>query len=181
MPETIPVKESILPMVAELEVHVPPLVPQVIVSDVPTHIEDSPAIEAGDGLTVTILIEKHPVAVAVYVTVVVPDEIPVTVPLDTWTLAIVVSAELHMPDPPTTEVSTVMAPVHTVAVPVIAGGTLNTAIALTAIQVVPIAYVMLTEPTDTPVTIPLAGSTLAFVTSLLLQLPPEIALERLIV
>jgi hypothetical protein len=110
----------------------------------------------------------------------VPEEIPVTVPLDTWILAIVVSAELHTPEPPTTEVSTVMDPAHTVAVPVIGGGTLKTAIDLTAIQVVPIAYVMLTEPTDNPVTIPLAGSTLAFVTSLLLQLPPEIELERLI-
>jgi hypothetical protein len=145
------------------------------------HKDDSPVIGPGDGFTVTALVVKQPVAAAVYVTTVVPEEIPVTVPLDTCTLAIVVSAELHTPDPPTTEVSTVIDPAHTVAVPVIAGGTLKTAIVRTAIQVVPIAYVMLTEPTDKPVTIPLAGSTLAFVTSLLLQLPPELGLERLIV
>jgi hypothetical protein len=61
----MPLAESMLAILVAPELQTPLPVPQVNVSMIPTQSVDGPAIEPGDGFTVTTLVEKHPVAAAV--------------------------------------------------------------------------------------------------------------------
>jgi hypothetical protein len=85
------------------------------------HIGALPVIAAGCGFTVTIFVDAQlPI---VYDIVAVPVPAPVTIP--PTTVATVVIVLLHVP-PPVASVSAVVAPWHTVAVPVIVAGSAPT-------------------------------------------------------
>ena len=105
--------------------HVPPGVALLSVVDVNTHIALDPVIGAGSGFTVTVRVEKHPVPMA-YDIVAVPLSTPVTMPL-AETIATAVLLLVHVP-PEGVHESVVLAPTHTVAIPVIAEGLGNTVI-----------------------------------------------------
>ncbi len=61
-----------------------------------THAVDVPVIDAGTGLTVTIIVRRQPVAAMRYVTVATPAETPVTMPLVEPTVTADVEAD-HKP------------------------------------------------------------------------------------
>lgn len=118
-PDTIP---ELLPTVATevlLLVHVPPdILPDKVVV-VPEQSTDVPLMVA-EGCTVTTVVAKQPVPNIVYVIVAVPDDTPVTVPLE-LTVAIVVLLLLQVP-PNVVLVSEVVPPVHKLVVPLMADG-----------------------------------------------------------
>src|SRR5579859_7846419 len=99
VPNDIPVTVPLVPTVATdalLLLHTPPTSvpgPRVVVC--PTQIPDVPVNAGGIGLTVTIIVAKHPVE-SVYVIVAVPPDIPVTNP-EGLTVAILVALLLHEP------------------------------------------------------------------------------------
>ncbi len=108
------------PIVATAEllvVHVPPPVPLSVV-DANTHNEYGPVIADGSGLTVTTIVEAQPVPRA-YVITEVPEVTPITTPVDDETVATDVLPLVHVPPPEL--LSVVVAPVQTLAVPVMAG------------------------------------------------------------
>lgn len=114
-----------------LLIQLPATVASVSVAHDPAHTLIVPPIVAGLGITVTILVIKHPVALSVYVTVTVPATMPVTMPVDEPTEAEDGSLLLHEP-PGVASFKVVFNPIHTEAVPVIAPGngfTVNTAVA----------------------------------------------------
>jgi hypothetical protein len=101
--------------------HVPPLVPSVNAVVEPTHTFVTPAINAGNGLTVTCAEITQPLA-DVYVMFDVPVVRPVTVPLPAPIVATDVVALFHEP-PVSASVSPVVPPpAQTVSVPPIGEG-----------------------------------------------------------
>ena len=86
----------------------------------------------------------------------VPATTPVTIPEPEPMVATVSVAELHTP-PGGVQLSVVVAPAHTTIVPVIgvvAGVTVTTLVAVTMLQAPTTVYVIVSNPGDTPVTIP---------------------------
>ena len=86
---------------------------------------------------------------------------------------------LHVP-PGVASVSKVEEPAHTVLLPLIAAGTVITVTTLVAEQL-PTLYVMVAVPGDTPNTMPAVGVTAATDGLLLLHVPPDTVLVRIIV
>lgn len=119
-PVTIPVPDTTvaIPVLLLLQLTPVEVVDNVIV--LPTHTSVGPVIEAGSGLTVTIVVEVQPVPIDVVI-VAVPADCPVTIPVNEPTVATVTSLLLQLP-PELVEVSVVVCPTHTVAVPVMAPG-----------------------------------------------------------
>ena len=60
-PDMMPVPVPILAIAVALLLQLPPVVPSVSVVVKPTHTALDPAMAAGNGLTVTVAVEKHPV------------------------------------------------------------------------------------------------------------------------
>jgi hypothetical protein len=105
------------------------------------------------------------------VIVAVPFVTPVTMPEPSVTVATDVLLLLHVP-PPVPSLSVVVAPAHTVVIPVIPTGGACTATATVARQPVGRVYVINTLPVDSPVTIPVEEPTIAISVLPLLQVPP---------
>lgn len=108
----------------------------------------------------------------------VPALIPVTSPVDEFTVAILVLAVLQVP-PVSASESSVVYPVHTVFIPVIAPGIGFTVTVLVAKQPLNNLYVIVLVPAVEPVTTP--PLTVAIVVLLLLQKPPEVASVSVVV
>lgn len=109
----------------------------------------------------------------------VPEEIPVTRPVDT-TVAMAVLPLLHVP-PVRVLVSVVVPPVASVAVPPMVGGLLLTVTTLVTRQPPAIVYDIVTTPPVIPVTIPVVLPTVPTVRPLLLQVPPVVVLLSVVV
>jgi hypothetical protein len=92
-----------------------------------------PVTVPGAGLTVTVVTAIHPVENILYVIVAVPVDTPLTIPVVSPTVAIAVLPLLQVP-PPVPSASVVVAPVHTVVMPVIPAGDGYTVIAIAIVQ-----------------------------------------------
>ena len=108
-----------------------------------------------------------------------PGVTPVTVPLMEPTVATDVLALLHVP-PVETSLSVILEPAATVKIPESGAGvglTVNTIVAL----LVPSEYEIIQVPAVTPVTTPVEEPTVAIPVLLLLQLPPEVVSDKVLV
>lgn len=101
----------------------------------------------------------------------VPDNTPVTMPVDEPTVASAGLLLLHVP-PLVKSLNGVVAPTQTTLAPPIAAGVWLTVNGVVAVQPVPIVYVIVSVPADTPDTTPELGPIVAMVISLLVQEPP---------
>jgi hypothetical protein len=119
LPVTIPPASIVAVFVFPL-LHVPPDVASLNVTDDPAHTVPMPAIEAGNGLTVTtvVAIQFKPV---VYVMFAVPAPAPVMLLVPGATVATERLSLDHTP-PATVLLNTVVNPLHTVVTPDIADG-----------------------------------------------------------
>lgn len=117
-PVTMPVPEPTVATPVLALLHPPPVVASLNVVVCPAHTLSVPVIVAGRGLTVTVTKALQPDA-AVQVMVAVPADTPVTMPLDEPMIAMVVAPLLHVPDG--VDVSVVVPPAQTVALPEMAG------------------------------------------------------------
>ena len=120
IPVIIPVALPAVAINGLLLLHIPPVVTSLSVVVAPTHIVVVPVIAAGSAYTVSVLVVLHP-APGEKVIVVIPAATPVTTPVPEPTVAIPGDPELHVP-PPEGSLKAVVAPVHTVATPVIGAG-----------------------------------------------------------
>jgi hypothetical protein len=119
IPDIIPVADP-TEMIAELElVQAPPTVASLNVAVVLRYRPVDPDIGAGDELTVTVVVAEQPV-VSVYVMLVVPAAMLVTMPVLTPIVATPTDDDDH--EPPPASVSVVLCPVHIVVIPEIAAG-----------------------------------------------------------
>ena len=104
------------------ELQTPPPVASVRFVVAPTHSVGVPltvpAMANGLTVTTTLVLKVPQMLVTIYDMITVPDETPVTIPVDEPTVAIPVAPELHTP-PLVASVSALVAPTQTVAVPVI--------------------------------------------------------------
>jgi len=144
------------------ELHVPPPVASLRMSDEPVHTTNVPValvIAEGAGLTVIGVVMLQPVASDVKVMVAVPTALPVTVPPASIE-AVAEGALAHVPGALASE-STVVPKRHTPELPLIGEGNRLTVIEVEVEQ--PPGTVTLTVPeppgVDPPVTIPVEGST----------------------
>lgn len=134
-PVIAPVADPIVATEVVALAHVPPVVASVSVMLAPTHKADGPLIAAGNGFTVTVVFLKHPPG-AVYVTIAVPAETPVTTPVDVPTVT-VEAAVLHDPPAVTSASVIVLPPAHTLTGPVMTSGKALTVTVAIAIQPAP--------------------------------------------
>ena len=111
--------------------------------------------------------------------VAVPADTPVTIPELMPIVAIVVAVLVQVP-PPTASVSGVVAPIHTVIIPVMAAGTGLTVTVSTAAQPDGNAEEMMAAPALLPMTTP-EELTVATTVLLLLHTPPVVASLKLVV
>jgi hypothetical protein len=164
---------------ALLALHVPPLVELVSVLVDPTHTFGVPAIAAGVGLTVNGVVTKQPVG-KVNVMFNVPAATPVTIPVPEPTVANEALLLLHvlLPEP---FVKVVVNPTHTFGVPLLAEGVGFTVDETVLMHPVAMVYVQTHTPFDTPVAIPVVAPIVAIPVLLLLQVPPPVALAKVVV
>lgn len=97
-PVTVPVDPPIVATVDGVIVHIPP--PPVVSDNVvvaPTHTVPLPAIMPGRGFTLTSFVLKQPVALILYVIVVVPADTPITTPVVLPTVPTAVVLLSHVP------------------------------------------------------------------------------------
>jgi hypothetical protein len=107
-------------MMAEPELHDPPVVAHDIDADKPWQIAGGPVTGNGNGFTVIILVTKQPVG-NIYEMVTVPVETLVTIPEEEPTVATEVLLLLHVP-PLYVSPSVMAYPRHTEEAPVMAAG-----------------------------------------------------------
>jgi len=127
-----------------------------------------PVIADGKGLTTKEVDMIQPVG-SVYVIFAVPFKLPITTPVELFTVATAVLSLLHVPDPPS--VSPVVNPAHTFVAPPIGSGNGLTVKGVVRLQPVGNVYVIVGDPAATPPTLPVLTSTVAVSGSLLLQVP----------
>jgi hypothetical protein len=120
MPVTIPDEAPTVVIVKLLLLQLPPVVASFKVIVEPWQKAMLPVIAAGKGLTVMVRVIMQPVG-AVYVMFVVPAATPLTIPLETPTVAAAVLLLPQVP-PAMVLVSVEVAPIHTEAGPPIVGG-----------------------------------------------------------
>jgi len=113
-------------------VQIPPDGELVRVVDAPTQTLPEPEMAAGSGLTLTVLVTKHPLPRS-YVMVTVPNETPPTTPVDALTEPTAGLLLLHVPPAGVVE-SVVVAPRHAMFTPVIAAGVGVTVTTATELQ-----------------------------------------------
>ena len=119
MPVTIPEPVPTVAIALLLLLHEPPGVISINVIVLPIHTLPGPVIGAGTVFTVTVAVLTHAAGV-VYVIVVLPGKMPVTIPEDEPTEATNGLLLLHMP-PVVESLSAVVAPGQTLSMPPIAG------------------------------------------------------------
>jgi hypothetical protein len=118
-PPTIPVDEPIVAIDVLPLIQVPPLVALLKAVVPPTQTVGVPVMDAGNGLTVTIVVTLQQADV-LYVMVVVPDATPYTIPVPDPTVATLALLLLQVP-PDVALLNVVVDPAQTFMVPVIAG------------------------------------------------------------
>jgi len=155
--------------------HVPPEVAFVTIAADPTHTFVAPPIAAGSAFTVTVAVERQPVALIVYDTSAKPELTPVTVPKP-LIVAIDGALLLHTP-PDVTFERFVVDPWHTTAEPDIAAGVGLTVWLRPTIQPDGSVYVIAVVPAVPPLTTP---NELIVATDVLVdvQVPPATAWVR---
>lgn len=129
IPVTTPVPDIVPTAGVEL-LHAPPDVALLRVVDCPVHTVNMPVIEEGAGFTVTITLLWQPVGVLL-ITVEVPKEIPVTIPVETPHVATDGLLLLQV-TPGVAELNVDVPPTQILSIPVIGAGsafTVTTAIA----------------------------------------------------
>jgi hypothetical protein len=117
--------------ILSLLVHIPPVVALDNVVVEPAHTLVTPVIGSGNGFTRKLVVALQPLANE-YVIVVVPAVTPVTIPVALPTDATAILADVH--DPPPELLRVALAPTHVIGKPLIAVGSVFTAIVLVAIQ-----------------------------------------------
>jgi hypothetical protein len=189
-PVTIPEAEPIVAVVTVLLAHVPPEVVSDKVVVVPAQITKVPNIGDGSGSIVTTVEVIQPVAVNVYIIVVVsavtpPTKVPAVIfPVVGFTLAVVGEMLLHVP-PPVASDKVVDAPEHSISEPVIAVGLGLTV--RTAVMIQPVlfnVYVIVAVPavnTVPAVTSPVNEPIVAMVVALMLHVPPPVGSLKCVV
>ena len=177
-PVTTPVEISIVAIPVLPLVHAPPPVASLKAVVKPAHTVLVPVMGDGNGLTVTTLVAIQPVA-RVYVIADVPEDNPVTTPVEKPIVAIPVLPLVQVPPPASLKV--VVNPAQTAAVPVIDAGNGLTVTTLAAIQPVARVYVITEVPDATPVTTPVEGLTVAIVEVLLVHVPLPVASLNVVV
>src|SRR3954469_18873776 len=110
--------------------------------------------------------------------VTVPDDTAVTTPVVASIVATVVLLLVQLP--PVTASLSVTEP-QTNAAPAIGPGSAFTVTSTLAMQPVLVVYLIVAIPGDTPLTVPLAISTVATETERLLHVPPVVALPSMVV
>ena len=158
---------------------VPPAVALLNVVVDPAQSVRVPVIAAGSGFTVTVAVTKQPVG-KVYEITEVPADTPVTTPVDELTVATAGVALLQVP-PAVALLNVVVDPAHSVRVPVIAAGRGLTVTVAVRKHPVGSVYDITEVPDDTPVTTPVAGSTVATAGVALLHVPPAVASPNVVV
>src|ERR1043165_9097518 len=133
-PVTSPEVDTTVAMPVEPEVHEPEGVASLRGVVDPEQTKVVPLMAAGAALTVTVLVALHPDE-DVYVTVARPDVTPATIP-EAEPMVTLLLAVLHVP-PGEASDNVVLAPVQTMAVPVITGGRAFTVIGKVTVQPVP--------------------------------------------
>ena len=191
-PVTTPVVASTVAAAVLLLLQLPPPVPLLVnVAVLPAHNADAPLTlpAAGNAFTVTVVdIDDCPQPepdVTIYVIVAEPAATPVTTPVDAFTVAADVLLLLQVPPLLPLLVKAVVEPTQTDGVPPIvpAFGSGLTVIGYEALlvpQLVVTVYIMDVDPPATPVTMPEA-STEAMLVLLLLHVPPELVLLKIMV
>jgi hypothetical protein len=178
-PVARPDELPIMPLVVLVLLHVPPVVVLVSVVFEPTHTEPAPEMATGNGLQVTVIVLKQPVP-SVYVMTPVPADTPVTTPVEA-------STETALPDvlydPPLVAEDTVMVdPTHTVGADADnAAGKGFTVTVVVRRQPVGRLYVTTEVPAIRPFTVPVAEPTVATAVLLLLQVPPGVTSDNVVV
>lgn len=167
----MPVVEPTVASEVLLLLHVPPTEVSAKVVVAPTQIAPAPTIAEGFGFTVTGIVTKHPVTGNVYEIDGIPDDMPVTIPVEP-TVASVGLLLLQVP-PVVVLPSEVTWPTQTLASPVIAAGIALTVIVVLTAQPVGKVYVNDTTPGATPVTSPELDPIVAIEVLLLVQIPPS--------
>lgn len=159
---------------------VPPSVGLVNAVVLPTHTVSRPSIGAGSALMVTLTVEK-PQALA-YVIKAVPPAIPVTSPPE---LTVATPALLLLHVPPLTALESIIdCPAQMGTAPVMASGAGFTVTFAVVMQPGIEVYVIVVVPSLTPVISPVPGPlvvAVAFAGLLLLQVPPKVVLESVVV
>ena len=130
IPVTVPVEEPIVATPVLELVHVPPPIAATRLVVLPIQMMLVPVIADGVAFTVTTAVFTQ--LPAVYDMVTVPAATPVTTPVDEPTVAKPVLLLLHVP-PVVAQASVVVAPSHTVSVPVIGNGFTLTFIVVVAL------------------------------------------------
>jgi hypothetical protein len=179
-PVTMPVEEPTVALAVLLLLHAPPAKVFVSVVVAPAHMVAVPLIDAGRAFTVTVTDSSSlpQLFVTVYIMSVMPASTAVTIPV-LLTVAVLLSSLFHVP-PLTELLKVVVAPSHTLALPVIKPAvgiavTVATLVAIAVPQLLVTAYDIVALPPESPVTFP-SSSTYAMVSSLLLHTPPVVAL-----
>lgn len=155
----------------------PGAVGQVAILVLPTHTPMLPSMAAGNGFTVTPATLKQPFFV--YVIMGVPGARPITTPV-ALTVPKVTLLLAHVP-PVVVLLSVVVAFWQTFNVPVIAAGNAITVTVLNTVHPEPRVYVILAVPATFPVTTPVEEFTLATVLLPLIQVPPLMPFESVVV
>jgi len=125
-PVTIPELEPTVASAVLLLVHVPPVVASLNVVVANGQRTIVPVIAAGSGLTVSVVVVKHPVGAVYVIITVVPPVTPVTIPDDEPTVALAVLLLVHVP-PAGVDVSVILAPGQAIDGPAIGvGGAFST-------------------------------------------------------
>jgi hypothetical protein len=106
---------------AGLILQVPPVEASVRVVHAPTHMLVVPPMAAGDGVTVTIVVDEQPPEPNEFVTVIVPDVTPPRIPVVGSIVPTAKLLLLHDP-PPDDDVNVIVCPTHTLDDPVIVPG-----------------------------------------------------------
>ena len=121
IPVTTPVEPTVATVVVPLVLHVPPDVASLNVIAEPAHTVPVPVvvIDAGNGLTVNIVVVEHPV-LNVYVISDVPGPAAVTTPVLLPIVATLVEPLVHVPPPVSDNVA--VNPTHACMVPLIGFG-----------------------------------------------------------
>jgi len=173
-PVTTPVAEPTTATAVFPLLHVPPPVVLFNVLAAPAHIVIVPVIADGGSATVITSVPWQ-LPPRLYVIEEVPAVIPITIPEERPTVATDVSLLAHVP-PLNVLLNVVVAPMHTEERPVTDGIAFIVCTRVVKQPVLDIAYVIVTVPPLTPVTIPEEELMVATPVLLLLHTPPPVAL-----
>jgi len=170
------VAEPTVAIVLSLQYQVPPLA-LVNVTESPWHKEVGPEVAGGKGFTVNTFVVLHPNS-DVYVIIVIPDDTPVTIPLELLIPAIPELPEDQLP--PVPSVSVLEDPTQTFIVPEIANGNALTVKPDVATQPALVVNVIIVVPGLIPDTVPLDDPIVAMLIPDDIQVPDDVLLKILV-